>query len=100
MVYSLSKQKFAPHFVGEPSFQSQFLEALTKQDYQKFGIEMRKRVHHGDFIGISTTLRVAPIIKNFYDVVESPHKPRHHQGLTNVTVSDVYWDTQGNGKEI
>ncbi|KAB7497323.1 VWFA and cache domain-containing protein 1 [Armadillidium nasatum] len=79
---------------NEPSTQTQFLDTLAKQDYGRFGILTRKGSHHGEVIPISATLRVAPIVRNFYNVVEPPNLN------PNVTISDPYWDSQSNGMVV
>ncbi|XP_071548411.1 VWFA and cache domain-containing protein 1 [Panulirus ornatus] len=79
----------------EPSLQRQFLETLAYQDFRRYNIPFTKLPNQGKMMGLDSTLSVAPLINNFYDVVQEPKA--HDNGPHDLVISEPYWD--GDGRE-
>nr|XP_045607175.1 VWFA and cache domain-containing protein 1-like [Procambarus clarkii] len=78
---------------GEPSLAKQFLEALAYQDFDKYNIPFSKAPNQGTIVLLDSTLSVAPLINNFYNVVQEPRAYDH--GPLHLVISEPYWDDDG-----
>ncbi|KAG7161734.1 VWFA and cache domain-containing protein 1-like 1 [Homarus americanus] len=81
--------------ISEPSLPMQFLEALSHQDFDKYNVNFTKITYRGMVVELDSTLSVAPLINNFYNVVEEPKA--YDSGPEDLVISEPYWDGDSRG---
>ncbi|XP_069955899.1 VWFA and cache domain-containing protein 1 isoform X2 [Cherax quadricarinatus] len=77
----------------EPSLAKKFLEDLAYQNFDKYNIQFSKVGNQGTLVLLDSTLSVAPLINNFYNVVQEPKAYNHSPW--DLVISEPYWDDDG-----
>ncbi|KAK3866357.1 hypothetical protein Pcinc_028108 [Petrolisthes cinctipes] len=79
----------------EFSLERQFLEAVAEQNFEAYGAEggvgPGRGQAPGTVVGLDSTLSVAPVVSNLYDVVRPPTSTRHQTFI----ISEPRWDLDG-----